>query len=147
MQSAQTVLLYCSLPDEVDTRLVLSRLVRMGKHVLLPAVVDGMQMELRSYGSEAALREGAYHIWEPVGERFLDYGRIDVAVVPGMAFDADGHRLGRGKGYYDRFLPLCSRAWRIGLCFDFQLLPHVPADGHDVCMDEVIAGGKLWPAK
>lgn len=84
------------------------------------------------------LQEGAFHILEPTGTAFTDYDSIEIAVVPGMSFDAEGHRLGRGKGYYDRFLPRIPRAYKIGICFDFQKTPHVPTDAHDVPMDEVL---------
>lgn len=139
VRAARTLLLYCSLPDEVDTRQALRVLAGEGKRVLLPVVVADGCMVLRQYASDADLREGAFHIMEPVGPVFQRLDEIDVAVVPGMAFDAAGHRLGRGKGFYDRFLPLCQQAWRIGLCFGFQLLPSVPADAHDVLMDEIVS--------
>ncbi len=82
---------------------------------------------------------------EPVGEAFTDYEKIDVALVPGMAFDAAGHRLGRGKGYYDRFLSSHLSSLNshpspllIGVCFPFQRVAEVPSEEHDVLMDEVI---------
>lgn len=75
---------------------------------------------------------------EPTGELFTDYDLIDVAIVPGMAFDREGHRLGRGKGYYDRFLAQLPHIYKIGICFPFQLVDKVPADVHDILMDEVI---------
>ena len=75
---------------------------------------------------------------EPVGRLFNDYPSVDVAVVPGMAFDSRCNRLGRGKGYYDRMLPKLSNAYKIGMCFDFQKLPGIPADDHDIKVDEVI---------
>lgn len=59
-------------------------------------------------------------------------------MVPGMAFDADGNRLGRGKGYYDRFLALVPDAYKIGVCFPFQKFPAVPVDDNDVKMDIII---------
>ena len=135
---ARTVMMYCSLPDEVDTRAALRALVAMGKRVVLPVVVDDCHMVLRQYRSDSDLYEGAYHIPEPAGCPFDALDTIDVVVVPGMAFDGAGRRLGRGKGYYDRFLPLCPLAWRIGVCFGFQLLPQVPAGPTDAVMDEVL---------
>ena len=75
---------------------------------------------------------------EPSGELFDDYAAIDLAVVPGMAFDIQNNRLGRGKGYYDRMLPKLVNAYKIGVCFSFQRLPGIPAEGNDVKMDEVI---------
>ena len=66
------------------------------------------------------------------------YQAIDLAIVPGMAFDPQGHRLGRGRGYYDRFLPLIPQAYKIGLCFPFQLVGNVPTEPTDIAMDEVV---------
>ena len=83
---------------------------------------------------------------EPIGEPFTDYAQIDVCLVPGVAFDAAGHRLGRGRGYYDRFLsklyspshfPALSPL-KIGVCFPFQRVAEVPSEPHDILMDEVI---------
>ena len=73
-----------------------------------------------------------------MGEQFTDYDKIDLALVPGMAFDAAGHRLGRGKGYYDRFLGEHPHIYKIGVCFPFQRVAEVPSEAHDVVMDEVI---------
>ena len=96
-------------------------------------------MELRRYSGPADLQRGAFGIFEPTGELFTDYNTIDVAIIPGMAFDAKGHRLGRGKGYYDRFLAkLSPSTYKIGLCFSWQLVDYVPTDEHDIPMDEVI---------
>ena len=99
-----TVLAYWPLPDEVDIRPLIDQLVAEGKTVVLPKVTGDETMELRRYASRADLEEGAFHIMEPVGDAFEAYDQIGFALVPGMAFDAACHRLGRGKGYYDRFL-------------------------------------------
>lgn len=135
---AHTLLLYSALPDEVPTLPLIDDLVEEGKTVLLPRVVDDTTMELRCYTGVADLQEGAFGIMEPIGELFTDYDQIEVAVIPGMAFDQEGHRLGRGKGYYDRFLPLLRNAYKIGICYPSRLLDHVPTDEYDICMDEVI---------
>ena len=132
---SRVVMAYWPLSDEVDILPLISWLVAEGKTVLLPKVLDDETMELRRYTSPADLAEGAFHIQEPVGAAFTDYEMIDVALVPGMAFDAAGHRLGRGKGYYDRFLSAHPRLYKIGVCFPFQRVPLVPSEPHDVCMD------------
>lgn len=141
-----TIMAYWPLADEVDIRPLVERLAAEGHTVVLPKVTGDETMELHHYTSAADLVEGAYHIMEPVGRPFADYDAIDVALVPGMAFDAAGHRLGRGKGYYDRFLaghlapqtsPLAPRI--IGICFPFQRVAHVPAEEHDVVVDEVVS--------
>ena len=134
--NAPTIMLYHALPDEVSTLSLLD--AWQDKTLLLPRVIDGEQMELRRYTSSDDLQQGAFGIMEPCGELFTDYSAIDVAIVPGMAFDAAGHRLGRGKGYYDRFLSLAPSIYKIGICFPFQLVDNVPVTENDVWMDEVI---------
>jgi 5-formyltetrahydrofolate cyclo-ligase len=138
VKMAHTVFIYASLPDEVDTAPAISSFLDEGKRVLLPAVIGDGVMELREVCPGKVLQKGALGISEPVGEPFTDFDAIDVAVVPGLSFDARGARLGRGKGYYDRMLPNLRNAWKIGLCFDFQMVPLVPSTEHDVRMDEVI---------
>lgn len=135
---AKTILMYYSLYDEVDTHTFIDHLAQQGKEVLLPVVVSNTEMELRRYTGTHDLRNGFFDIMEPVGDLFTDYDKIDVAVVPGMAFDSLGNRLGRGKGYYDRLLPQLTNTYKIGVCFPFQRVPAVPADKHDVRMDEII---------
>ena len=138
LAEARIVLLYSALPDEVPALPLLNRLTTEGKTVLLPRVVSDTDMELRRYTGPNDLEPGAFGIMEPTGELFTDYDLIDVAVVPGMAFDREGHRLGRGKGYYDRFLAQLPHIYKIGICFPFQLVDKVPADAHDMLMDEVV---------
>ena len=133
--NASTVLLYHSLPDEVDTHLLLESALKSGKQVLLP-VVKGMELELRFFSHQ--MSEGAFGILEPEGEAFLDFSSIDLVIVPGIAFDREGHRLGRGRGYYDRLLPFIPQACTLGICFPFQLVEKVPTDSHDIAMTEVI---------
>ena len=135
---AHTILLYDALPDEVQTRGLLDQLVCEGRVVLLPRVVDDSHMTLHRYTGPADLAKGAFGIMEPQGPPFTDYAAIDVAVVPGMAFDHEGRRLGRGRGYYDRLLPLLPNAYRIGVCFASRWVDEVPTDGHDALMDYVI---------
>lgn len=138
VQSAQTILMFHSLPDEVDTHEVINLLATQGKTVLLPVVTGKTNMMLRRYASPDDLHTGLFNIMEPIGKPFNDYDQIELAVIPGMAFDAEGHRLGRGRGYYDRFLPLLPHAYKLGLCFDFQKVEHVPTDANDITMDEVL---------
>ena len=135
---AQVVMCYWPLPDEVDIRPLINRLVAGGKHVVLPRVTGSETMELRCYTSADDLQEGAFHIQEPTGALFVQDAAIDVALIPGMAFDAAGHRLGRGRGYYDRFLAQHPVRRTIGVAFPFQHIPQVPCDSHDILMDEVV---------
>ena len=134
---ARTVLLYHSLPDEVFTHAFIDRWCGR-KEIVLPTVV-GDDLELYRYTGPDCLSLGSYGILEPSGELFTDFDRITLAVIPGMAFDLQGNRLGRGKGYYDRLLPRLSRAYKLGLCFPFQLLTEeIPHEPHDCRVDEVV---------
>lgn len=139
LAEAQTIMAYYSLPDEVCTHQLIDELVAEGKTVLLPKVLDDETMELRRYTGRHDLREGAFHIMEPIGALFTS-SAIDIALIPGVAFDAFGHRLGRGRGYYDRFLSSLRTVPTelIGLCFDFQKVPEVPVDANDIPVDLVI---------
>jgi 5-formyltetrahydrofolate cyclo-ligase len=143
LAEAQTIMAYYSLPDEVNTHGLIDDLVAEGKTVLLPKVTGPDTMELRRYTGRDDLQEGAYHILEPMGELFTDFSSIDLILVPGLAFDAAGHRLGRGRGYYDRLLSSLftihsSLFSSIGVCFDFQKVDEVPVDAHDIAMDKVV---------
>lgn len=151
VKEAHTLLLYYSLPDEVDTHDWIDELVKDGKKVVLPVVVDDKHMILREYADRKDLAMGSFHIMEPIGKRFPEerYGEIETGIIPGMGFDEDRHRLGRGKGYYDRFLERqktvaeqcgAKALYKIGICFPFQKLKQIPTNLHDIPMDEVITG-------
>ena len=131
-------MLYYSLPDEVDTHTLVDSLLMSGKRILLPRVTGEGTMELRRYTGPSDLAQGAYNIMEPTGEVFDNYTDITLAVIPGVAFDKDGNRMGRGKGYYDRLLPKLANTYKIGICLPFQLVEKIPTDKHDVRMDEVL---------
>ena len=134
---ANTVMFYHSLPDEVDTHEAVDQLVKMGKRVLLPVVIDEQHLEIRQYQGPQDLKLGAMNILEPAGKPFTAYQEIETILVPGMSFDPHGN-LGRGKGYYDRFLAQVPQAYKIGVCFDFQKVDEVPIDDNDIKMNEVV---------
>ncbi len=138
VKTAKTILMYYSLADEVNTHKVIDELLAEGKTILLPAVISDTEREIRYYEGPKDLMGGFFDIMEPVGRTFTGYEAIDVAVVPGMSFDLQCNRLGRGKGYYDRFLPKIPQAYKIGVCFPFQKLPGIPAEENDMKVDEVI---------
>lgn len=137
-QSAHTLLLYSPLTDEVDIFPLIDNAFCNGKCVLLPKVV-GDDLELHIYKGVVSLERGAFGILEPTGEVFSDYDNVDAAIIPGMAFDGHGNRLGRGKGYYDRLLPRLTKAYKIGVCFPFQYFDEIPSEEHDVVMDCVVS--------
>ena len=135
-REAKTILLYYSLKDEVQTHAFIDKWSKI-KNILLPVVV-GDKLELRRYTGRQDLQVGAYNIEEPTGEVFTDYDTIDVAIIPGVAFDSAGNRLGRGKGYYDRLLPKLNATRTIGICFSFQVFDEIPVEEHDRKMDHIL---------
>lgn len=141
-QCAKTVLLYHPLADEADIFALASPYVKSGdgmdKTILLPKVTGSTTMELHQYTSPESVERGAFGIMEPCGPLFTTMDMIDLAIIPGMAFDRNGGRLGRGKGYYDRLLPSLCNAYKIGVCFSFQLYPRIPVTETDMRMDEVV---------
>ncbi len=139
LQTARVVMLYYALPDEVDTRHFVDTLLHEGKTVVLPKCVDKEHIEPRQYTGPDDLAEGIYNLLEPVGKPYDALGDIELIIVPGMSFDEQGHRLGRGRGYYDRFLAQVPQAYKIGVCFDFQRVKQVPVDENDQVMDEVLS--------
>lgn len=137
-RSARSVMLYHSMPTEVDTRPLLQRWA-CSKELWLP-LMEGDRICAKRYKTAEDLQTGAFGIREPKQDApSADPQQLDLVVVPGMAFDRHGNRLGHGKGYYDRFLRPLSVP-RIGICFPFQLVEDVPHDELDCRMDEVICG-------
>ena len=145
IQEADTILMYHSLPDEVDTHSALDQLLAMGKKVFLPKVVSDTEMTIHEYtGADSLQPSEPYGILEPTTpELSIINCQLSIAIVPGMAFDKQGHRLGRGKGYYDRFLSRIPNIYKIGVCFPFQMLESIPSESTDVVMDEVITSLNL----
>ena len=139
-RKAKIILMYYSLPDEVNTHTFIDEMTALGKTVLLPVVKDSENMEIREYSGRKDLTEGSFHIMEPIGNLFPPerYGEIEVGVIPGMSFDERGNRLGRGKGYYDRFLKKVPTLFKIGICFDFQKTDIIPTEETDIKMDCIL---------
>lgn len=133
---ASVVALFSPLPDEPQIRPLVDELSKK-KVVVLPRV-EGDVMNFYRY-LPGTLSKGSYGIMEPVLCEAVEPSDIDLMVVPGVAFTADGYRMGRGKGYYDKYMSSDGfRAMRVGVCYSCQLVDELPVDPHDVRMDEVI---------
>lgn len=135
--AAHVVLLYWSMADEVQTHEFVEQWYRE-KTLLLPCV-QGDNLVLRQYtGPECMVSGEQFGIGEPTGDEWTDLDAVQLIAVPGVAFDPDGNRMGRGRGFYDRLLKSTPNAVKIGLAYDFQMLDHIPTEPHDVRMDSVI---------
>ncbi|OJV36931.1 MAG: 5-formyltetrahydrofolate cyclo-ligase [Bacteroidales bacterium 36-12] len=131
---AKSILMYWSLSDELPTHDFIKKWNRT-KTILLP-VVKNHHMTFRPFISEDKLLAGGLNIMEPKsGQDYLK--NVDLAIIPGVAFDKLRNRLGRGKGYYDKYLRN-KRIIKWGLCFNFQLYDKIPATSQDIKMNKVI---------
>ncbi len=136
-KTSSSVALFASLGDELSTDNVIQKWSQ-SKRVLLPRIGDNYSMEFYEY-NPSTLSSGAYGIFEPQSGEPLPSSDIDLVIVPGVAFTHDGKRLGRGKGYYDRYLSSCGmRAKTIGVCYPHQIVDYLPTEEHDVVMDLVV---------
>ncbi len=132
----QTVALFSPLKDEVQ---IGSLMQRIECRVVVPRV-EGDEMEFYDLAS-GSLVEGTFGIMEPQSGEPIEPRKIDVMVVPGVAFTPSGDRLGRGKGYYDRYLSREGfRAYCVGVCYPHQMVDELPVEPHDRRMDEVVSG-------
>lgn len=132
---SKTVMIYWSLADEVPTHTFIEKWSK-SKTILLPRI-KGENMIPVPFTSIEEMDLSEYNVPQPISHVFEE--EIDLVIVPGRAFDKSGHRLGRGKGYYDRFLKN-YHGTKIGLCFHFQYTDYVPYESFDIPMDKVICG-------
>ncbi len=141
--SAKTVFIYWAMADEVDTKDFILKWSKQGKRIILPSVV-GDNLVLKEFKGKQELKAGEnFGILEPEGTIFSDYKEIDMAIIPGIAFDNKMNRMGRGKGYYDKILTNLksnNNCHLLGICFDFQIVENVPTEQHDIKMSDVIFG-------
>lgn len=137
-------MLYYPHKNEVDTLSVIKHLLDDGKTVLLPKVSHKHILPIKIEDLES-VQTGYAGIKEPEGEIFG--GEIDLIVVPAVAFDRKGYRLGYGKGFYDRFLEDRKDSLKVGFAFDFQILDKLPVEPHDVPVDLIITPTQIINAK
>jgi len=146
-RSAKTVHLFVPFGSEVDTRPILEELWARQVRTVLPRVAANRQLDHLAVTGSEELKPGAWEIPEPVATcPAVDPSQVELILVPGVAFDRQGGRLGYGGGYYDRFLAACP-APRIALAFALQIVDEVPRESHDLLVDDVLTEqGRTLPA-
>lgn len=140
-QHAHTILFYVSYGSEVATHEMIQTCLATGKKVVVPCTdAKHKRLSLSELRRWDDLGVGAYYIQEPKVEcRYeVSIDAVDLIIVPGIAFDCAGHRIGHGMGYYDRLLSENVKATKIGLAFELQLVEKIPAEHHDVSVDMII---------
>jgi 5-formyltetrahydrofolate cyclo-ligase len=139
--AARVVAGYVAMRSETDPRLALERGHTAGKTIVLPRIdYEHEIVELRTWDPLAPLEESGMGFLQPAADRpRVAHADVDLVIVPALAVDARGFRLGWGKGYYDRLLPLLGTARSIAMVFHFQLMAEVPEMPHDVAVDVVVS--------
>jgi len=134
------VMVYASKEKEVDTRTLISGLLERGIRVIVPIIEqNGRRLRLSYIDTMDVLSPSTFSVPEPIGHEIpADPSDVKVVVVPMMAFDRHGHRLGYGAGYYDRFLSTNSHMEKIGVAFSCQEMDVIPADENDIRMDIIV---------
>ncbi len=135
--AAGTVLIYVSYRSEVDTGLLISYALSLGKEVCVPIVVSDCDMVASRLRACEDFGKNIYGIPEPTSTDEVPRSKIDLVILPGCAFDEQKNRIGYGKGYFDRFLEGC-KATKIALAFEEQIVPQIPCDPTDVRMDVIV---------
>lgn len=130
---------YIAFNGEVDTKTMIQEAQASGKVVTVPFCRKNRIIRPCIYDKTAKLKRGLYGVYEPTVKKCIRVNNLDLVVVPGVAFDKKGNRLGRGKGCYDSFLKkVPQKTASIGLAFDFQILPSIPATKTDVSVNRVL---------
>jgi 5,10-methenyltetrahydrofolate synthetase len=135
-KNADCIALYYALDDEVQTASLIEEWYQ-SKTIVLP-VITGENMNFHKYTGIENITTGKLGITEPYNTELIPPEQIDLFIVPGVAFDSNGNRIGRGKGFYDRYLTGINKPI-IGICFNFQLYDPLPTEKHDVKMTIVIS--------
>ena len=138
-RQASTILGYWALPDELPTAEFMNKWYSH-KRLLLPVVI-GDDLELFAFtGAACLVPQPPFGILEPRGTELVAPESVELVIVPGVAFDTEGHRIGRGRGYYDRLFTKMPHAIRIGVCLGEQMVNDVPCEAHDLRMNYVLHG-------
>ncbi len=139
-EKAKTVMLYYGVRNEVETRGLIEKALEQGKRVVLPVSdFDSKKITPTELQGLEDLKKAEFGLMEPVEGKVVGVKELDLIVVPGIAFDANGARIGTGKGFYDGLLrKVSTKVPLVGLCFEENLEESLPSESHDVKMDIII---------
>ncbi len=139
LKSVNYIMIYYSVRKEAATIRIINYLLNLGKTVTLPVCTPERDLKAAVIKDLSRLQAASYGLMEPdPGAFVIDSCKLELIVAPGVAFDEKGHRLGHGGGYYDRFLSKISNGFKLGLAYDFQLVPEVPVESHDIKMNALL---------
>ena len=141
-QGSASLCVYMPINNEVEADLLIAPAQADGKRVYIPKVT-GDEMVFNAYDSEKMIEDGPFHIRESLSEEILTPDERTLIIMPGSVFDVQGHRIGYGGGYYDRYLsrwPVCRR---LAVCFDLQIVEELPAEAHDIPPELIVSEKRI----
>lgn len=144
-KEAEKICLYMPIDNEVDVTMLAHKAWEEGKSLWLPKV-NGTLMDFFKFDQDTSFVTGAYGVLEPVSEEILEMDAKTLVLMPGVAFSADGGRVGYGSGYYDRYLHGHGECMTIAVCYGFQIMEELPLEEHDVKPDVIICENALIEA-
>ena len=142
-KNAQNIMVYLSAKGEVMTNEIILRALDDGKKLSAPVCRENSLMDAVHFSSFSDLKEGAFHILAPAGSEIFSPNELDLIITPGVVFGKNMHIIGYGKGYYDRFFCLAENAYKVGLCYGFNLIKHVPEGKYDMPLDIIITENEV----
>ena len=149
LQTAKTIMAYVAMRKEIDPSGVLAHAFANGKRVVLPRVGEGQDegLTLHEHAPDAALIENHLGVQEPEPSvPRVEPDEVDLVIVPALAVDPRGHRVGYGGGYYDRLLPQMPRATKVAFVYDFQLVSETPSETHDARVTHIVSDARTLVA-
>ncbi len=141
-KESKAIMFYVSINSEVHTHEMIQKAL-LDKRVIVPKVVHHEIEPSIVLDFDSLIPSGKFGILEPIEAMKIAYKNIDLVLVPGIAFDKQGHRIGYGFGYYDKFLAKVPKAIKIGLAYDFQIIDDVPKEEHDVPVDFIVTEKRI----
>lgn len=139
LDNTNNIMIYYSVRNEVDTVAIIGYLLEARKKVALPVCTPERDLQVAVINDLNQLQPAPFGLMEPKpSAALLGPEKIELIIIPGVAFDEKGNRLGHGKGYYDRFLSKTPNKFKLGLAYDFQLVPEIPTEEHDVKMNGLL---------
>lgn len=136
-RNAKTILCYHAFVNEVNLEQLIKNAWNVGKKVYLPVVTADNQLNACEYNKDSSLTKHSFGMSEPKIGMPVEPEKLDLIIVPGLAFDRRMHRIGFGAGYYDRYLMLAKNAFKIGASYAFQIVECIEEDKHDVALDAI----------
>lgn len=145
INKSNVIFIYVNMESEINTVDIITRLLNMGKRVAVPKVLPGnKEMVALEIKSLSDLNEsGAFGILEPDITKKDVGDEVDLIILPGLAFDKRGYRIGYGGGFYDRFLQRYNNVKRVSLCYNFQIIENIPEEDFDEAIDIIITEDKI----